>query len=142
MSLSFQSVWDNHPYPAFPCDRTEFENQCAIRMGVALRGAGADLTSFAGAVCYPNFGHNPRHVLRAQELADWLRQNSSVAGTPSIHRNVTAENFRGRKGIVFVQDGWGATDHIDAWDGAAFEMKGGRPEYFALGREVWFWELT
>lgn len=44
-----------------------------------------------------------------------------------------------RKGIVFIKDGWGATDHIDLWNGAA--MKAGFQNYFALGKEVWFWEL-
>lgn len=36
-------------------------------------------------------------------------------------------------------NGWGATDHIDIWDGS--DMKGGSPSYFALGEQVWFWKL-
>jgi hypothetical protein len=139
--ILFTDLWNNHPYPAYPCDQASFPNQCAIRIGVALRSSGVDLSSFPGAFCYPGFGHNPRHILRAQELADWLRANTAVAGAPTIHQSVTAEEFRGKQGIVFVQDGWGATDHIDAWDGVRFEMKGGQPGFFALGRAVWFWEL-
>ena len=53
-TLEFTKLWDNHPgRAANPCDTTYFPNQCAIRMGIALQGAGANLGSFRGAVCYP-----------------------------------------------------------------------------------------
>lgn len=36
-------------------------------------------------------------------------------------------------------NGWGATDHIDIWDGK--DLKGSTPQYFSLGESVWFWKL-
>ena len=139
-SMSWRAIWNAHPYPASPCDRTSFLNQCAIRMSVALAGAGVDLSSFRGARCYPGMGHGGRHILRAQELADWIALRPALFGTAGKRKNVTANDYAGKPGIVFVQNGWGATDHIDIWDGAA--MKGGSPDYFARGKEVWFWPLA
>jgi hypothetical protein len=78
-------------------------------------------------------------VLRAQELADWLKSQTRLVGQPTTHKKVTSGDFIGKQGLVFIMNGWGSTDHIDAWDGTA--LKGGTPDYFALGQEVWFWEL-
>ncbi len=139
--LNFQRLWDSHPYPSFPCDRATFENQCAVRLGEALRLSGADLSTFRGAVCYPALNHNPKHILRAQELAEWLNTVPTLVRAATIHRNVTATEFQGQKGIVFIRDGWGATDHIDVWDGELLQMKGGNPDWFRLGSQVWFWRL-
>ena len=80
-----------------------------------------------------------RHILRAQELADWITRNPGYFGSREIFKDVTYEKFLGKKGIVFVKDGWGATDHIDIWDGT--NMKGGHSDYFSKGREIWFWDL-
>ncbi|WBT56759.1 type VI secretion system amidase effector protein Tae4 [Kosakonia oryzendophytica] len=140
MMLSFSQLWDNHPYPESPCD-SSFVNQCAIRMGVALEKSGVNLSIYHGAKCYPGFGHNPKHVLRAQELATWLLGRHDLVGKAVKKKSVTQSDYAGKKGIVFIQDGWGSTDHIDVWDGSKMLMKGGSPDYFALGKEVWFWEL-
>lgn len=42
------------------------------------------------------------------------------------------------EGIVFIKDGWGATDHVDVRNGIV--ILAGDPSYFSLGKEVWFWE--
>jgi hypothetical protein len=137
-TLTTQKLWDNHPYPGDPCDKATFTNQCAIRMGVALAGAGLSLGTFRGAKCW--LRHTPRHILRAQELANWLVGQTTAVGTVTKYKTkVSNVDFAGKKGIVFIKDGWGATDHIDVWDGT--NMKAGSTGYFALGKEVWFWEL-
>ncbi len=138
-TVTWRQIWNAHPYPASPCDRATFTNQCAIRMSVALAGAGVDLSSFRGARCYPGMGHGGSHVLRAQELADWIVLRPGIFGRVGKRKAVTFADYANRPGIVFVQNGWGATDHIDIWDGTA--MKGGSPDYFALGKAVWFWPL-
>lgn len=116
----------------------QFPNQCAIRMGVALAGAGVNLRGFRGVKCW--IQHTPRHILRAQELANWMVTQTTTFGTVQKFRNkVSSADFAGKPGLVFIQDGWGATDHIDIWDGA--RMKGGDPSYFGLGKQVWFWPL-
>ena len=138
--VSFQKLWDGLPYPGNPCSTKYFTNQCAIRMGVALRAAGVDLSSFRGAKCYAGLKHKPKHILRAQQLADWIKARPTIAGKPVIYKSkVTKDDFKDKKGIVFIKDGWGPTDHIDVWNGS--KLKGGSPAYFALGKRVWFWEL-
>jgi hypothetical protein len=127
-TLTATDVWNNHPYPDSPCDTNLFRNQCAIRMGVALAACGVNLRSFQGAKCWVN--HSPRHILRAQELANWMLTQRTTFGTVKKHRRgVTFADFAGKRGIVFIQNGWGPTDHIDIWDGS--RMKGGDPSYFA-----------
>ena len=138
-SVTWRAIWNAHPFPAFPCDRATFGNQCAIRMSVALAGAGVDLSGFRGARCYPGMGHGGRHILRAQELADWIARRTDLFGTVGKRTGVTAADYAQAPGIVFIQNGWGPTDHIDIWDGAA--IKGGNLDYFARGKEVWFWPL-
>jgi len=138
--VSFQKLWDNHPYPGNPCDTNYFTNQCAIRMGVALEKTGINMQTFHGAKCYNGLKHNPKHILRAQELANWLKAQRAIVGNVKTYKGVTDSDFAGKKGIVFIKDGWGATDHIDVWNGR--QMKGGNPRYFSLGKEVWFWELS
>lgn len=146
-SVSFTDLWKNHPYPDTPCDTSLFANQCAIRMGVALQKSGVSTKSFSGATCahFPALKHKVAHILRAQELANWLKaegQKSLVGKVKIYTKKVSSEDFVGKNGIVFIKDGWGATDHIDVWSGTAMALKGGSPDYFMLGKQVWFWQLT
>lgn len=137
MKIGFITLWTNHPGYTRPCN---FDNQCAIRMGVALEKSGIDLSSFKGARCWHN--HTPRHILRAQELATWMSKKEEIFGKKEEFKNVTYEDFQGKHGIVFIQDGWGPTDHIDLWNGVRCIMKAGGSDYFAKGKAVWFWELS
>ena len=143
-TVQFNKLWENHPYPETPCDEEAFPNQCAIRMGISLEASNVDTRSFDVMYpkrrCYPGFKHSPRHILAAQELANWIKNNKVIFGSVKIYKNVTHEDFRDRKGIVFVKNGWGSTDHIDVWNGNA--MRGGLPNYFSLGKEIWFWDLS
>lgn len=140
-SLAWRAIWDNHPGKlTYPCDSTLFQNQCAIRMGVALAGAGVNLRQFGGARCYPNLKHAPKHILRAQELANWLAGQTTLVGKAVKSKNVTSENYARKTGIVFIKDGWGSTDHIDIWNGVG--MKGGSLGYFSKAKELWFWALA
>jgi hypothetical protein len=111
-------------------------------MGVALAECKVDLSSFKGVRCW--HGHTPRHILRAQELADWIAKNLALFGQKKVYKRkdlpkMSYVDFDGRKGIVFIKDGWGATDHIDLWDG--YSMKGGDASYLLEGTEIWFWRL-
>jgi Type VI secretion system (T6SS), amidase effector protein 4 len=64
--LIFNELWLNHPgRNRRPCN---FTNQCAIRMGIALQKTNVNMSTFKGAKCW--HGHEPKHILRAQELAD------------------------------------------------------------------------
>lgn len=147
-TVTAQALWDNHPYPASPCSSDLFPNQCAIRMSVALEKAGINTSSFDKlyprrrcCTAYPSLKHHkPGHIMSAQELANWIDKNPSIFGKAKKHtKKVTAADFVGKKGIVFIMNGWGSTDHIDIWDGS--DMKGGQQQYFSLGEQVWFWQL-
>jgi hypothetical protein len=141
--IDSKTIWGNHPYPDSPCSTKHFGNQCAIRMGVALEKSGIDTKSFDNMYpnrrCYKGLAHNPKHILAAQELANWISRNETIFGKVKKFGKVTSADFIGKKGIIFIMNGWGATDHIDIWDGT--DMKGGSPFYFSLGEQVWFWKL-
>ncbi|WP_133510926.1 type VI secretion system amidase effector protein Tae4 [Candidatus Thiosymbion oneisti] len=138
-TVTFWKLWGSHPYPNRSCDTKLFKDQCAVRMGEALRRAGVNLKSFNGLWCYPGLKHEPRHILRAEELANWMVRQSVLFGTHSVYKKVTYKDFVKKKGVVFIKDGWGAGDHIDVWNGS--HLKGGDRSWFARGKEVWFWEL-
>jgi hypothetical protein len=141
----FRDLWDNHPGRlSKPCDEKLFQNQCAIRMSVALHKSKVDLSSFRGARCWASHEDKFKHILRAQELANWLK-NSGKFGRANIYvrkgdLKISSSTFFGKKGIIFIKNGWyGGVDHIDVWDG--IDMKGGSASYLDFGEEVWFWEL-
>lgn len=142
----YYSLWKNHPGKSvFPCNTGVHQNQCAIRMSVALAKSKVDLISFGGAVCWERHSDGFEHILRAQELADWIDKRPQIFGHkkvftrkkyPKLHHS----DFWKMKGIVFIQNGWGPTDHIDIWN--ASEMKGGDPSYFDGNFDaIWFWQL-
>lgn len=107
--------------------------------GSSLSGMQGDLSSFKGARCWHN--HTPRHILRAQKLADWIAKKHELFGKAEVYKRKTLPkmsnaDFAGKKGIVFIKDGWGSTDHIDLWDG--YSMKGGDASHFSKGTEIGF----
>lgn len=153
MQPNFALLWGNHPDGTHPCDSSKFRNQCAIRLGVALEKSGYDTSRLAVRRCstaYPALkAHAPGHILSAQELADALAldsrswsANARVKKFPgSIRKNQSA--FAGRKGIVFIQNGWGPVDHIDLWDGSRVKGATILPGAFTQsGTAVWFWDLS
>jgi hypothetical protein len=140
--------WHNHPGRKNVCDETLFVNQCAIRMGQALELSGIVMTQDRRVLrrCtteYRAFKHHKEglvkgHVLAAQELANWIKSETSVFGRRSVVHS--QEEINGRSGVIFFRDGWGATDHIDVWDGES--LVGGFPSYFdADFKELWFWDV-
>jgi hypothetical protein len=148
--IQFRTLWDTHPSNAafpdsVPCRTASgapaYAHQCAIRLGVALSGAGATFRSYVGALCRYHPRH--RHVLRAEELAAWLRHHPEVAGHPRITRHCSQSTFVARRGLILCRNFWGpgnTGDHIDAWNGT--RMAGGDASYIELSEEVWFWEIV
>lgn len=146
----FQTLWDTHPgnqIPpvAQPCrDDTgtpNFENQCAIRMSLCLLDGGVDMSTFRGVTCW--HGHGRRHVLRAQELANYVRVRSDLFGSAEIDKSPRLSTYAGRKGVALFMNFWGTGnqgDHIDVWNGTA--MGQGDSEYFGQSQQVWFWQLA
>ncbi len=176
-SLEFKNLWNHHPlnnsvtFPALMLeDKTvegklkrrgtpSFANQCAIRMGVALREAGVtpgQLGSMRMSWYHPK---DRMYVLVAQELANALAR-SNIEGLGRVEKLDDPKNFHkalfGRTGIVFFKDYWkrsGETtptgDHIDVWNGYRTSAKWliqwfswlGYTENYGKSREIWFWEV-
>lgn len=154
--LSFDSLWTGHPLNnsvTFPArmlatsgaklkGTPSFANQCAIRMGVALREAGVTLGQLGGVRVSWYHSKDKMYVLNAQELANALaRANIQGLGKVEKYTGENAKKFYskmfGRTGIVFLKDYWSRSvpvsdgsggkkwvkerqpsgDHIDVWNG-------------------------
>ena len=158
MSL-FETLWDNHPTITeddFPCSTESgaknFENQCAIRMGVCLERSGFDLSKFPVAHCW-HHEKSLRHILRAEELANALK-NFSLS--EKIRKPIVFEGsegfskISGKKGIIFFKDYYGTNnsgDHIDLWNGSRLTKLDTYFQFLMLGgwrykkATVWFFQV-
>jgi len=100
-----------------------FRNQCAIRLGYALKKSGVSFASYPkGRECWVHKEQN--HILAAKELSDWLDRGI----VPSVlkSKNITGKTWRDyaldKTGIIcfedyYVANGDSGGDHIDLWDG-------------------------
>ena len=140
-----------------------FSNQCAIRMGVALRRAGVQPAQLGGC---PHCAVHPRedmHFINASQLAaaiagariEGLGPIEKISGTDAAH---FYPKIFGRTGIIYIQDYWHRSsdsadsptgDHIDVWNGYRSSAKWlmewfswlGYYSNYAGAREMWFWEV-
>jgi hypothetical protein len=92
----FKVIRSNYP-STDPCDAKDpngqplFRNQCAIRVGHALKKSGVSFVSFPKQrKCWVHPTQD--HILAAKELADWL-QKKVVPFIPTTE-DVTGENWR------------------------------------------------
>jgi hypothetical protein len=152
----FAQLWAAHPAlqspPVInPCSTNgvpNHENQCAIRLGVAIANGGVGLASYPGAFCWS--GHGRTHALRVEQMKLWLDSEEAwfLPNYAEKHyRNArglqkTFHYFLGRQGIVAFLNFWGpgnSGDHIDLWDGTSIAH--GDLNYFERSQELWFWEI-
>jgi hypothetical protein len=139
MSLRFADLWENYPFgQPYPDPNGLLDgNQCAVKMSVALSAAGVPLGGFPGASVILSEPQGPiRAAIRANELADWLKQ-LRISGL-SKPEDVTGMDWRTkiarRQGIVYFVGFWPRTDaekadpklysgdHIDLWNGTRLEI--------------------
>ncbi len=140
-----------------------FHNQCAIRLGIALRRAGvsiADLGKISTCGVHPA---SELHTLYAKELAHAISR-AELPGFGKLEI-ITGEDVAkfypklfGRTGVIYIQDYWMRTadqesaptgDHIDVWNGYRSSAKwlmewfswAGYYSNYAKAREIWFWEV-
>jgi len=179
--IEFNDLWRGHPInesvqtPCIaPYDLTNLEgnfvrkgfpvfpNQCAIRMGVALRRAGMQPSQLGGVT---QCGVHPReqmHFINANQLANAIAR-ASVAGVGPIERMRGTDvaqyypKLFGRTGIIYIQDYWRRStdsdrptgDHIDVWNGYRSSAKWlmewfswlGYYSNYAGAAEIWFWPV-
>jgi Type VI secretion system (T6SS), amidase effector protein 4 len=130
----FQSLLGKYPKDLRPCDQN-WDNQCAIRVSIALVDAGFALTGYTDPLCKHG------HARGAESLATFLWRQ---VGKPTISKNSSDGKActRAKTGIILFRDitGFraGRGDHIDLWDKNA-TMTG---EYFDASKETWFWEIA
>lgn len=135
-AVTFQKLWESypssHPYVDSKGNTPKgFENQCAIKVSVALVGAGQPLERYSGATVKVS---GALLAIRAEELATWLR-TKAPASLKNQHRLITGSDWQGKikdkTGIVFFQDYWlrpgekqPSGDHIDLWNGSRLTASG------------------
>lgn len=135
--LTFQKLWESHPTIAGtpnPCSnngKSNFSDQCAIRVRVALAACGVRTDLLPGVRHCWHHNKSQGHVLAAQELAVGL--NSLVIAGLSKKQEISTDEFapklKGKTGIIFFKDYWQRTvngktetfrnrsgDHIDLWN--------------------------
>ena len=153
---AFSDLWDNHPSTSIPSDdpgnfpcrdkhgavHAALENQCAIRLGIALQAAGVKTDSVPGTRCWN--GHGRKHILRVLDFIPWIEAKSTQIGCKKkvVHKNVTHADFLAKKGICYFQNFYGTNnqgDHLDLWNGTRIAK--GDLDYFERSEEVWFWEM-
>lgn len=131
-TIPFSRIWDNYPSDP-PCvDKsgkppTGWDNQCAVRVSMALFKAGVSFKTFPGGGRCPVGPKNGPMVGSAQRLAEWLKSHpfpgcSRVKVIPPASWEIS---LKGQTGIVFFQNYWrrrgettgvGSGDHIDLWN--------------------------
>ncbi len=139
--VTFQKLWENHPTitgndnPCKTNGKSNYPNQCAIRVGVSLAKCGVNASHIPGAEhCWHKHDKSLGHIIRAEELAKGLEKYSIfIPGIQKIQK-VNPEEFkdtlRGKRGIIFFKNYWRRTnngkkenfrnrsgDHVDLWNG-------------------------
>lgn len=130
-AVNFGKLWESypegHPYIDAKTGKPPpgFSNQCAIKVSIAIHGAGVEMKSFRGNAIKIN-GLTTAYV--AEQLASWLKLQP-FCGLPKVPEDITGKHWdatiKGRKGILFFANYWkrdGETktptgDHIDLWNG-------------------------
>ena len=178
--VEFSDLWRGHPINesvSTPCiapqDLTNmegqfilrgfpvFSNQCAIRMGTALRRAGVQPSQLGGISHCAVHPREHMHFINANQLANGIAR-ASITGIGKVEKITGTEpahyypKLFGRTGIIYIQDYWkrsGETtptgDHIDVWNGYRSSTKWlmewfswlGYHSNYVQAKEVWFWDV-
>lgn len=148
--MNFESLWNAYPEEYYPCSdelgNPNFENQCAIRMGVCLSAVGFPMNEYDGARCW-HHRKSFNHSLRVEELCKFLKKklknHDLITCVKSGHNLPNPKDFDGESGIVAFINFWGSGnqgDHIDLWSGS--ELKTGELDYFERSEKVMFWRIA
>ena len=151
----FDRFWSNHPSLQTPPENqpcqtkgvSNHDNQCVIRLGIAMTASGISLASYRGVCCWS--GHGRTHPLRVEQMKLWLNSEDAYfvpyadisKRTKQGHQN-TSHSYADRRGIAACINFWGRGnqgDHIDLWDGST--MAHGGLDYFERSQEIWFWQM-
>jgi len=171
---TFNELWNNHPAikgndnPCSTNGRSNFGNQCAIKLGVCLQNSGIDTTKIPGIRHCWQHDKSAGHVLAAEEFAKALKRHSPFLPGVRKIQEINPKEFKGtlrrKRGIIFFKDYWRRTvngkkesvrnrsgDHIDLWNGSRLtdwhtwariqlhlSWEGTWSDY-GKSKEIWFW---
>lgn len=122
---TFAELWKNHPNITGEeplLDKRQYDNQCAINLYTALQRSGVSVKSFHGQLSWQK--DKPKYAIRAQEVANWLASAAHPIFPAKVEKfegKEVFEKIKGKTGIIFFQNYWGAGnqgDHIDLWNGS------------------------
>ncbi len=139
-TLEFNALWRGHPLnnaEQAPCRLPKaletggkllqaglpsYPNQCAIRMGVALRRAGVTIEQMGGITTCDYHPKSEMHCLNAQQTAGAIARLSfgNIKPAEKLVGLEVAEFYHkiyGRKGMIFFADYWSRTVTINSRDG-------------------------
>ncbi len=138
--IKFATLWANYPDdkpyidPKTGNPPKNYEDQCAIKVCVALHKSGVEMKSFRGESRILVNGKST--AAQAEDLASWLKL-IPFCGLPSKTETVTGKDWEkkisGRTGIVFFKNYWQRStdssnhltgDHIDLWNGSRLTATG------------------
>lgn len=152
---TFYRLWENHPSGEFPCStdgKKNFDNQCAIRMGVCFEKAGISTKHWPIRRCWQHQSSGG-HILAAEELANALTR-VTVPGMKKAEKYTGKDGFeqiKNRRGVIFFRNFYGPGmqgDHIDLWnDWRLSSLASVISVYTPWGSSydkglIWFWETT
>lgn len=159
----FDLLWEKHPKNQGipnPCLDNEgqptYDNQCAIRMGLSLMDSGIHIPNEGLVRCDK---HGRRHVLRAQELANWLKRSGKL-GNRTIYKGRSSDQYehfakKNLTGVVFFKDFWqrqrqdgshetleeASGDHIDLVKEGILPPNQVLKNFFNNSVELWLWSV-
>jgi hypothetical protein len=172
-AVTFSELWSNYPGDSTihkdpKTGEDTFDNHCAINVSDSLAKSGVSTASFKGTKCWNCPRKNGTHIVRAQDLADWLKKRPfpGCGKTLSSVGSKFKSDFAGKKGIIFFRDYWQRSnekgtqdrtgDHVDLWDDGTLAGSGAVGSFFRvtigfhwdgwlsdleLAKEVLLWEI-
>lgn len=119
--------------------RLEYNNTCAIRMSVAMKGAGVTLPrSYREAI----EGDGSTLIIKVETLSRFLNELLGKPGWNRAKRPGEKITLPATKGIVMYRGDWGlATGHVDLWTGTGFVGEG-NPGDMLNSHYVALWPLA
>lgn len=135
---TFDKLWSSypsgHPYIDTRTGKPPpgYENQCAIKVSMAIHGAGIEMKSFRGATVKMS---GLATAIGATQLAAWLKLQP-FCGLPMQPENITGtswqDKIKDRSGIIYFENYWRrfgevgtpSGDHIDLWNGSRLTATG------------------
>lgn len=154
-SYNWTTLWNNYCTNRKWANQLGHINKCAVVMSASLGlkpGKGELSLADIKEQLNERFQKEKwleNYFIRAQELANRLERSWGPAPQRWDRARVQSA-ISGKRGVIFFQDAWGGTDHIDLYNGKEIACRrtlDGKPllmgddDPFKLAKRIWFWPL-